>query len=80
MENLPHLVPSIALLVVLVGLAALWVAAVVSILRSALLTPVVKALWILAVIAFSFVGPLVWLAVSAYQRRRDTPALTPSAS
>lgn len=51
------------------GLLALWITAVVSILRSALLTPVVKALWILAVLAFQFIGPIVWFAVSRYQRR-----------
>jgi hypothetical protein len=57
------------------GLLALWITAVVSILRSALITPLVKALWILAVLAFTFVGPIVWFAVSRYQHRHPVGVL-----
>jgi hypothetical protein len=75
MTYLPHI---LFLVVVGGGLLALWIAAVVSILRSALVTPLVKALWILAILVFQFFGPIVWFAVSRYQRRhpaaRDTIA------
>lgn len=74
MDNITPFFHILFLVIVGGGLLALWIAAVVSIVRSRLMTPVVKALWILAVIAFQFVGPIVWFAVSSYQRRHTVEA------
>lgn len=73
--DIAYLFPLVAVLLLLAALVTLWVAAVVSIARSTFLTVPVKALWIIAVFAFTFVGPIVWFVVSAYGHR-DAPAAT----
>lgn len=46
-----------------VALLAFFVAAVVSVARLPVLTPVGRAGWILAVLVFPFLGPLAWFSV-----------------
>ncbi|OZD12089.1 MULTISPECIES: PLD nuclease N-terminal domain-containing protein [Nocardiaceae] len=48
------------ILVIVLGACVLFVAALVSIVRSRSYTSSGKALWVLAVFAFPFLGPLVW--------------------
>jgi hypothetical protein len=67
-----HTFAAIVLIIAGVALAALWVTALISIVKSTLISPLVKALWLLAIVAFSFVGPIVWFIAQRYQRRQLT--------
>jgi hypothetical protein len=62
-------IAAVIVALIAVGLVVLWVAAVVSILRSDLTAPIVKALWVIAAFAFPLAGPIVWFIASGYQRR-----------
>ena len=59
-----------ALVSVLISIAyvAFAVAAIISILRSTNYTGGLKALWVLAVIAFPFLGSLIWFLVGRNSR------------
>jgi len=50
----------IVIAIVVLALLVLFVAAIVSILRSPLLSGDGRALWIVIVVVFQFVGPLAW--------------------
>jgi hypothetical protein len=65
-----HTLAAIVLIIAGAALVALWVVALISILKSELIAPLVKALWVLAIVTFSFVGPIVWFIAQRYQRRQ----------
>lgn len=52
----------IIVIVIVLGLLALWVLAVRSILRTESIPPVERGVWIAVVIVFPFIGSLVWFA------------------
>lgn len=56
-------VGAVLALIVVAGLVALFVAAVVSVLRSPRLTGTGRILWIIAVLIFPLLGPLAWFLV-----------------
>jgi Phospholipase_D-nuclease N-terminal len=58
----------IIVVVIALGLLALWVLAVRSILRRESITPVERAIWVAVVIVFPFVGSLVWFAYGRGRR------------
>lgn len=67
--NLPHLV-LLPLLVVGAGGAVLWVAALVSVLRT---TTAGRALvWVVLTLVFPVLGPVVWFAVGRRLERATT--------
>ena len=63
--GLLHLV---IVIVIALGLLALWVFAVRGILRRENITPVERGIWIAVVIIFPFVGSLVWFAYGRGRR------------
>jgi hypothetical protein len=63
--GLLHLV---IVIVIVLGLLALWVLAIRSILRRESISPVERGIWIAVVIVFPFVGSLVWFAYGRGRR------------
>jgi hypothetical protein len=61
--SIPHV---ITLIVILAAIIALWIAAIASILRQAVMRPAFKAIWIALCIVLPVLGSLAWFVAGRY--------------